>query len=309
MRKKVTIVGAGNVGSTCAQRIAEKGYANVVWVSSVEGLPQGKALDIQQSSAMIASDSRIIGTNSYEETADSDIVVITSGVARKPGMSRDDLLLANMETVKRVTESIVRYSADCIIIVVSNPLDAMSQLALHVSKFPRNRVLGQSGVLDSARFTSFLATELDVSVEDVHACVLGGHGDTMVAIPRLTTVGGIPITELLPKETVDRIVERTVKGGAEIVSLVKGASAYYAPSAAAAQMVDSIVLDKKRIMPCSTYLDGEYGIQGVFVSVPVKLGANGIEQIIEIKLTPEEHAALRKSAETVMELVEVMKLR
>ncbi len=308
MRKKITIVGAGNVGSTCVQRIAEKGYANVVWVSAVEGLPQGKALDIQQSSAMIASDSRIIGTNSYEETADSDIVVITSGVSRKPGMSRDDLLLANMETVKRVTESIVRYSADCIIIVVSNPLDAMAQLTLHVSKFPRNRVLGQSGVLDTARFTSFLATELDVSVEDVHACVLGGHGDTMVAIPRLTTVGGIPITELLPKETVDRIVERTTKGGAEIVSLVKGASAFYAPSAAAAQMVHSIVLDKKRILPCSVFLEGEYDIDGVFVSVPVKLGANGIEQIIEIKLTPEEHAALKKSAEAVRELVDLMKL-
>ena len=309
MRKKITVVGAGNVGSTCAQRIFEKAYGDVVWVSSVEGLPQGKALDIQQSGAMLGSDSRIVGANSYEETANSDVAVITSGVSRKPGMSRDDLLIANMKTVTKVVQNVVKYSPQCIIVVVSNPLDAMSQLALQVSNFTRNRVLGQSGVLDSARFTSFLATELDVSVEDVHACVLGGHGDTMVAIPRLTTVGGIPITELLPKETVDRIVERTVKGGAEIVSLVKGASAYYAPSAAAAQMVDSIVLDKKRVLPCSVLLQGEYGINGVFVSVPVKLGANGIEQIIEIKLTPEEHAALRKSAETVMELVEVMKLR
>lgn len=308
MRKKITIVGAGNVGSTCVQRIAEKGYADVVWVSAVEGLPQGKALDIQQSSAMIASDSRIIGTNSYEETADSDIVVITSGVSRKPGMSRDDLLLANMETVKRVTESIVRYSADCIIIVVSNPLDAMAQLTLHVSKFPRNRVFGQSGILDTTRFRTFLAMELDVSVEDVFACVLGGHGDTMVAIPRLSTAGGIPITELLPKETIDRIVERTVKGGGEIVSLLKTGSAYYAPAAAAAQMVDSIILDRKRILPCAAYLEGEYGIKGVFVGVPVKLGANGIEQIIELKLSPEEDAALKKSAEAVRELINIMKL-
>ncbi len=308
MRKKITIVGAGNVGSACVQRIADKGYADVVWISSIVGLPQGKALDIQQSGAMSASDSRIIGTNSYEETADSDISVITSGVPRKPGMSRDDLLLTNMKTVKRVIESIVMYSPNCIIIVVSNPLDAMSQLALHVSKFPKNRVIGQSGVLDTARFTSFLATELNVSVEDIHACVLGGHGDTMVAIPRLTTVGNIPITELLPKETIDRIIERTVKGGAEIVNLIKGGSAYYAPSAAVAQMVDSIVLDKKRILPCSVYLEGEYNIDGVFVSVPVKLGADGIEQIIEIKLTTEEHAALAKSAETVRELMHVMKL-
>ena len=308
MLKKITIVGAGNVGATCAQRIAEKGYADVVLVDIIEGLPQGKALDMFQSGPILASDSHIIGTNGYEETADSDIVVITSGLPRKPGMSRDDLLLANMEIIKGVTESVVRYSSNCIIIVVTNPLDAMSQLALHVSKFPRNRVIGQSGILDTTRFRTFLAMELDVSVEDVFACVLGGHGDTMVAIPRLATVGGIPITELLPREKIDAIVERTVKGGGEIVSLLKTGSAYYAPSAAVAQMVDAIIFDKKKILPCAAYLDGEYGIKGVFVGVPVKLGANGIEQIIELKLTPEEDAALRKSADAVRELVDIMKL-
>ncbi len=308
MRNKVTIVGAGNVGASCAQRIAEKGYADVVLVDIIEGMPQGKALDILQSGPIIASDSKLIGTNSYEETADSDIAVITSGVPRKPGMSRDDLILTNMEIIKDVTENVVRYSTNCIIIMVTNPLDAMSQLALHVSKFPRNRVIGQSGILDTTRFRTFLAMELDVSVEDVSACVLGGHGDTMVAIPRLTTVGGIPITELLPKETVDRIVARTVKGGGEIVSLLKTGSAYYAPSAAVAQMVDAIIFDKKKILPCAAYLEGEYGIEGVFVGVPVKLGANGIEQIIELKLTPEEREALKRSAEAVQELVKIMKL-
>ena len=308
MRKKVTVVGAGNVGATCAQRIAERGYADVVLVDIIEGLPQGKALDMLESGPVVSSDGRLIGSNSYEDTADSDIVVITSGVPRKPGMSRDDLLFTNMEIVKGVTESVVKNSPNCIIIVVTNPLDAMAQLAFHVSKFPKNRVMGMSGILDTTRFRTFLAAELDVSVEDVFACVLGGHGDTMVAIPRLTTVGGIPITDLLPKETVDRIVERTVKGGGEIVSLLKAGSAYYAPSAAVAQMVDSILLDKKRILPCAVYLDGEYGIKGVFLSVPMKLGANGVEQIIEIKLTPEEDAALKKSGEAVRELINIMKL-
>ena len=308
MRSKITVVGAGNVGSTCGQRIAEKGYADVVLVDIIEGLPQGKALDIQQSGAVIASDSRVIGSNGYEETAGSDVAVITSGVPRKPGMSRDDLVMTNMEIVKSVVENVVRYSPDCIIIMLTNPLDAMAQLALQVSKLPRNRVVGQSGVLDAARFASFLATELDASVEDIQACVLGGHGDTMVAIPRLTTVGGIPVTELLPQQTIDRIVERTVRGGAEIVDLMKGASAYYAPSAAAVQMVEAIVLDKKRILPCSVYLEGEYGIHGVFLSVPVKLGADGMEQVVEIKLTPEEQAALSRSAESVRQLVNVMKL-
>ena len=308
MRNKVTVVGAGNVGATCAQRIAERGYADVVLVDIIEGMPQGKALDMLESGPVVTSDARLIGSNSYEETANSDIAVITSGVPRKPGMSRDDLLLTNMEIVKGVAEGVVKHSPNCIIIVVTNPLDAMAQLALHVSKFPKNRVIGMSGILDTTRFRTFLAMELDVSVEDVFACVLGGHGDSMVPLPRLSTVGGLPITEILPQETIDRIVERTVKGGGEIVSLLKAGSAYYAPSAAVAQMVDSIILDKKRILPCAVHLDGEYGIKGVFLSVPVKLGANGVEQIVEIKLTSEEDAALKKSAEAVRELINVMKL-
>lgn len=308
MRSKVSIVGAGNVGASCAQRLAEKGYADIVLVDIIEGMPQGKALDILQSGPIVGSDSYIIGTNSYEETANSDIVVITSGVPRKPGMSRDDLVLTNMGIVKGVTENVVKYSPQCIIIMVANPLDAMTQLALHVSKFPRNRVLGQSGILDTARFRAFLAKELDVSVEDVFAFVLGGHGDAMVAIPRLTTVGGIPITELLPQETIDRIVKRTIAGGGEIVSLLKTGSAFYAPSSATVQMVEAIILDKKKILPCAVYLEGEYGISNVVVGVPVKLGKQGIEQIIEMKLTPEEEEALRKSAEGVRELINIMKL-
>ncbi len=308
MRNKVSVIGAGNVGATLAQRIAEKGYADVVVVDIIDGLPQGKGLDMLQTGPITGSDARVIGTNSYEETANSDIVAITSGVPRKPGMSRDDLVLTNMNIVKLVTEQVVKYSPKCIIIMVANPLDAMTQLALHVSKFPRNRVFGQSGILDTSRFRTFLAQELNVSVEDVYACVMGGHGDTMVAIPRLTTVGGVPITELLPQETVNKIVERTVKGGGEIVALLKTGSAYYAPAAATAQMVESILLDKKRILPCAVYLEGEYGIKGAVVGVPVKLGRNGIEQIIELKLTPEESAALKKSAEAVRELAKVMKL-
>jgi malate dehydrogenase len=308
MRNKITVVGAGNVGATCAQRIAERGYADVVLVDIIEGMPQGKALDMLESGPVVTSDARLIGSNSYEETANSDIAVITSGVPRKPGMSRDDLLLTNMEIVKGVTEGVMKHSPNCIIIVVTNPLDAMAQLALHVSKFPKNRVIGMSGILDTTRFRTFLAMELNVSVEDIFACVLGGHGDSMVPLPRLSTVGGLPITEILPPETINRIVERTVKGGGEIVSLLKAGSAYYAPSAAVAQMVDSIILDKKRILPCAVYLDGEYGIKGVFLSVPVKLGANGVEQIVEIKLTSEEDAALKKSAEAVRELINVMKL-
>ncbi|MBM3142236.1 MAG: malate dehydrogenase [Chloroflexi bacterium] len=308
MRNKVSVIGAGNVGATLAQRIAEKGYADVVVVDIIDGLPQGKGLDMLQTGPITGSDARVIGTNSYEETANSDIVAITSGVPRKPGMSRDDLVLTNMNIVKLVTEQVVKYSPKCIIIMVANPLDAMTQLALHVSKFPRNRVFGQSGILDTSRFRTFLAQELNVSVEDVYACVMGGHGDTMVAIPRLTTVGGIPITELLPQETVNKIVERTVKGGGEIVALLKTGSAYYAPAAATAQMVESILLDKKRILPCAVYLEGEYGIKGAVVGVPVKLGRNGIEQIIELKLTPEESAALKRSAEAVRELAQIMKL-
>ena len=308
MRNKVSVIGAGNVGATLAQRIAEKGYADVVVVDIIDGLPQGKGLDMLQTGPITGSDARVIGTNSYEETANSDIVAITSGVPRKPGMSRDDLVLTNMNIVKSVTEQVVKYSPKCILIMVANPLDAMTQLALHVSKFPRERVIGQSGILDTSRFRTFLAQELNVSVEDVYACILGGHGDTMVAIPRLTTVGGVPITELLTQETVNKIVERTVKGGGEIVALLKTGSAYYAPAAATAQMVESILLDKKRILPCAVYLEGEYGIKGAVVGVPVKLGRNGIEQIIELKLTPEESAALKKSAEAVRELAKVMKL-
>ncbi len=308
MRNKVTVIGAGNVGAACAQRIAERGYADVVLVDIIEGMPQGKALDILQSGPILNFDSNIIGTNGYEETADSNIVVITSGVARKPGMSRDDLILTNMKIIKEVTENVVKHSPNCIIIMVTNPLDAMTQLALHVSKFPKNRVIGQSGILDSSRFRTFIAMELGVSVDDVAACLLGGHGDTMVAIPRLTTVGGIPMTELLPKDRVDAIVERTVKGGAEIVGLLKTGSAYYAPSAATVQMVEAIIFDKKKILPCAAYLEGEYGITGAFVGVPVKLGTSGIEQIIELKLTEEERAALKRSAEAVKELVAIMKL-
>jgi malate dehydrogenase len=308
MRSKVSVIGAGNVGATLAQRIAEKGYADVVVVDIIEGLPQGKGLDMLQTGPITGSDARVIGTNAYEETAKSDIVAITSGVPRKPGMSRDDLVLTNMNIVKSVTEQVVKYSPKCILIMVANPLDAMTQLALHISKFPRNRVFGQSGILDTARFRTFLAQELNVSVEDVYACVLGGHGDTMVAIPRLTTVGGIPITELLPQETVNKIVERTVKGGGEIVALLKTGSAFYAPAAATAQMIESILLDKKRILPCAVRLDGEYGIKGVVVGVPAKVGKDGIEQVIELKLTAEESAALKKSAEAVRELAKIMKL-
>jgi len=308
MQSKVSIIGAGNVGATCAFRIAGKRYADIVLLDIIEGLPQGKGLDLLEATPIIGSDVKIIGTNDYEETANSDIVVITSGVPRKPGMSRDELVLTNMKIVQEVTEKVVQYSPNCIIIMVTNPLDAMTQLALHVSKFPRNRVLGQSGILDSARFRTFIAQELDVSVKDVATCVLGGHGDTMVPITRLCTVGGVSITELLTKERIDSLVERTVKGGGEIVSLLKTGSAFYAPAAAVAQMVDAIILDTKEILPCAAYLEGEYGISGVVVGVPVKLGKNGIEQIIELELTPEEDTALKKSADAVLELVKVMNL-
>jgi malate dehydrogenase len=309
MHNKVSVIGAGNVGATLAQSIAERGYADVVLVDIIDGLPQGKGLDILQAGPITGSDARVIGTDSYEETANSDVVVITSGAPRRPGMHRADMVLTNMSIVKPVTEQVVKYSPGCIIIMVANPLDAMTQLALHVSKFPRNRVFGQSGILDTSRFRTFIAQELGVSVEDVYACVLGGHGDTMLPIPRLSTVGGVPITELLPKDTVNKIVERTVKGGGEIVALLKTGSAFYAPAAATAQMIECIFLDKKRILPCATYLEGEYGIRDVVVGVPVKLGRNGVEQIIELKLTPEESAALKKSAEAVRELVKVMKLK
>ncbi len=308
MRKKITVVGAGNVGATCAQRLAERGYADIVLVDIIEGMPQGKALDILESGPVVGFDSNVIGTNSYADTAGSDIAIITSGVPRKPGMSRDDLVLTNMKIVKGVTEELVKASPNCIIIVVANPLDAMAQLAFKVSGFPRNRVIGMSGILDTARFRTFLAQELGVSVEDVAAYVLGGHGDTMIPLTRMATVGGVPVTEVLPEETISKIVERTVKGGGEIVALLKTGSAFYAPSAGVVQMVDAIVLDKQKILPCAAYLDGEYGVNGVFVGVPAKLGKNGMEQIIEIKLMPEEEAALKKSVDAVRELIEIMKI-
>lgn len=308
MRRKVTIIGAGNVGGTTAQRIAERDYADVVLVDIVEGLPQGKALDMLEAGPVEGYDSLIVGTNGYQETANSDLVVITSGIARKPGMSRDDLLRTNAGIVGGVTEQVVRHSPNCIILCVSNPLDAMTQLAYVKSGFPRERVFGMAGVLDTARYRTFLAQELDVSVEDVQAYVLGGHGDTMVPLPRYTTVGGIPITELLPPDRIEAIVQRTRDGGAEIVGLLKTGSAYYAPSAAIAQMVDAVLLDKKRILPATAYLQGEYGINGLYVGVPVKLGAGGVEQILEIKLTANEQAQLRRSADAVKELVQVLGL-
>ncbi|MSQ26066.1 MAG: malate dehydrogenase [Dehalococcoidia bacterium] len=306
MRFKVTVVGAGNVGATLAQRLAERDYADVVLVDIVEGLPQGKGLDMAQSGPVIGFDSTITGANTYEATAGSDIVIITAGIARKPGMSRDDLLQTNMKIVGGVTDQVVKYSPNSILIVVSNPLDAMAHLTLKRSGFPRNRVIGMAGVLDTARFRTFLALELGASVEDIQAYVLGGHGDTMVPLVRYTTCGGIPVSELIAKDRLDAIVKRTRDGGAEIVSLLKTGSAYYAPSAATAQMVDSILLDKKRILPCAVQLDGEYGIKGLFIGVPVKLGAKGCEQIIQIKLTAEEQAQLDKSAGAVKELVDAM---
>ncbi len=308
MTNKISIIGAGNVGASCVQRIAERGYADIVLLDIIEGLPQGKALDILESAPICGFDTRITGTNNYQETADSDVVVITSGSARKPGMSRDELLQANTNIVSEVIRNVVNYSPNCIITMVANPVDAMTHLAINISQFPRNRVLGLSGVLDTSRFRSFIAAELDVSVKDVFACILGQHGEAMVVIPRLSTVDGVPITELLPQQTINKMVERTIKGGAEIVGLLKTGSAFYAPSAAVAQMVEAIILDKKQILPCAAYLDGEYGIQDTVITIPVKLGRNGIEQIIELELTAEEKTALVKSAEAVRELVKTMKL-
>jgi malate dehydrogenase len=307
-RKKITVVGAGNVGATTAHWLVSKELGDVVLVDIIEGMPQGKALDLAQAGPVEGYDSRLVGTNGYKETANSDVVVITSGIARKPGMSRDDLLNTNAGIVAGVTEEIVKYSPNCIIIVVSNPLDAMAQVALKKSGFPKHRVVGMAGILDSARMRCFLAEALNVSVENVSAFVLGGHGDTMVPLPRYSTCGGIPITELLPKEVIDQIVTRTANGGAEIVSLLKSGSAYYAPAAAAVEMVEAILKDKKKILPCAAYLEGEYGVNGLFVGVPIKLGAKGIEEIIQINLTTEERAALQKSAAAVQELVGKLKL-
>jgi malate dehydrogenase len=306
MRKKVTVVGGGNVGATCAQRIADKELADVVLVDIVEGMPQGKGLDMLESGPVEGYDVNIVGSNGYEETANSDIVVITAGLARKPGMSRDDLLAKNNEIVRGATEQAAKYSPNAILIVVSNPLDAMCWVAQKASGFPRQRVIGMAGVLDTARYRTFLAQELQVSVENVTAMVLGGHGDTMVPLVRLTSVSGIPITELLPQERIDAIVQRTRDGGAEIVKYLKTGSAYYAPSAASVEMVESILKDKKKVLPCAAMLDGEYGVNGLFVGVPCKLGAGGIEKIYELKLSAEEQAMLGKSVAAVQELVDAL---
>ena len=306
MRRKVTVVGgAGNVGSTVARCIADKNLADVVIVDIADQKAAGIALDMLESCPITGSDSRVIGGSDYAQTADSDVVVVTSGVPRKPGMSRDDLLNVNFGIMKAVTEQVIKYSPNCILVPVANPLDAMAQAMYRLSKFPRERVIGMAGVLDSARMRTFIAMELNVSVENIHAFVLGGHGDTMVPLPRYSTVAGVPITELMSKDRIDAIARRTADGGAEITKLV-GTSAWYAPGAAAAEMVECILLDKKKILPCSVYLQGEYGIRDLFVGVPVKLGARGVEEIIQIKLTPDEDAALKKSAAAVKELVDVI---
>jgi malate dehydrogenase len=308
MRKKVSIVGAGNVGATAAHWIASKELADVVLIDIMEGIPQGKALDLLQAMPVEKRDCAILGTNDYADTANSDIVVITAGIPRKPGMSRDDLLNTNFKIMQDVVGKVIKFSPHCILIVVSNPLDAMAQAAFKLSGFSRNRVIGMAGVLDSARFRTFIAQELDVSVENVTAFVLGGHGDTMVPLARYSTVAGIPITELIEPAKLEAMVERTRNGGAEIVKYLKTGSAYYAPSASVVEMVEAILKDKKKILPCAVHLEGEYGITGLFVGVPVKLGANGLEQIIEIKLTAGEQAALNKSANSVKELIAVIGL-
>jgi malate dehydrogenase len=307
-RPKITVVGAGNVGASVAQYAVEKELGDVVLVDVIEGIPQGKALDLAQAGPIHGYDSSLAGSNGYDETANSDLVVITAGLARKPGMTRDDLLFKNAEIVGGVVEQIVARSKQAILVLVTNPLDAMVQLAWKKSGFPPERVVGMAGILDSARFRTFIAWELGVSVENVTAFVLGGHGDTMVPLPRYSTVAGIPITELLSKEKIDALVQRTANGGGEIVALFKTGSAYYAPAAAAVEMVEAILKDKKKILPCAAYLSGQYGVKGLYVGVPVKLGRKGVEQVIEIKLTASEQAAFDKSASAVRELVEKLKL-
>jgi len=304
-RRKVTVVGAGAVGATVAQRTVEKGLADVVLIDIAEGIPQGKALDLAEAGPVEGYDFRLVGSNNYAEIVGSDIVVITAGNPRKPGMSRDDLLKTNYNIVKSVTEKVVANCPNCIIIVVSNPLDAMVQTAFRISKFPKHRVIGMAGILDSARFRTFIAMELKVSVENIHAFVLGGHGDTMVPLPRYSTVAGIPITELMSKETIERLVKRTRDGGGEMIALLK-TGAWYAPGSSTVEMGDAILNDRRKILPCAAYLEGEYGINGLCVGVPVKLGAKGIEQIIEITLTLEERLALQKSAAAVRELVDII---
>src|SRR5262249_34420811 len=307
-RPRIAVVGAGNVGASVAQYAVERELGDVVLVDVIEGIPQGKALDLAQAGPVHGYDSRLTGSNGYDETADSDIVVITAGMARKPGMTRDDLLFKNAEIVGSVVEQVARRSPEAILILVTNPLDAMVQLAWKKSKFPAKRVVGMAGVLDSSRFRTFIAQELNVSVENVTAFVLGGHGDTMVPLPRYSTVAGIPITELLSREKIQALVTRTANGGAEIVNYLKSGSAYYAPGASAVEMVEAILKDKKKILPCAAYLNGQYGTKGLYVGVPVKLGRKGVEQIIEITLTPDEQAAFNKSAAAVRELVDKLKL-
>ncbi|MBW1893158.1 MAG: malate dehydrogenase [Deltaproteobacteria bacterium] len=306
MKNKVTVVGGGNVGATAAQRLAEKELADVVLIDIIEGVPEGKALDLTEAAPIEKHDAGIVGTNDYKDSKNSDIVIVTAGIPRKPGMSRDDLISTNAGIMKSVTQEVAALSPDAVIIIVSNPLDAMCHVAYDVSNFPKNRVIGMAGVLDSARFRAFISMELNVSVENTHAFVLGGHGDTMVPLPRYSTVAGIPITELMPKDRIEALVDRTRKGGAEIVSLLKTGSAYYAPASAAVEMAEAILKDKKKILPCAALLEGEYGIDGLFIGVPVKLGAGGIEDIIQINLTDEEQAALNKSADAVKELVDTI---
>ncbi len=306
MRTKVTVVGAGNVGATTAQRLAERGYADIVLVDIIDGLPQGKALDMYEASPVVGIDASITGATDYGPTANSDIIVITSGVARRPGMSRDDLLQINMGIVDSVTRAAIAESPDATIVVVSNPLDAMCHVTYDAAGIPSSRVVGMAGILDTARYRSFLAEAINVSVEDINALVLGGHGDTMVPLASYTTAAGIPITKLLPEDQLDQIIQRTRDGGAEIINLLKTGSAFYAPSAAVAQMVDAIALDKRRILPCAALLDGQYGVDGLFIGVPVILGANGIEQILEINLTDKEQAQLKHSADAVQGLVDDM---
>ena len=307
MDKKVTVVGAGNVGATAAQRLAEKELCDVILVDIIEGVPQGKSLDLTEAAPIEKHDAHLTGANTYDATAGSNIIIITAGIPRKPGMSRDDLLGTNAGIMKKVTEQVAKLSPDAVIIIVSNPLDAMCHVAFDASGFPKERVLGMAGVLDSARFRAFIAMELNVSVENTHAFVLGGHGDTMVPLPRYSTVAGVPITELLPQDRIDAIVERTRTGGAEIVSLLKTGSAYYAPASAAVEMAESILKDKKKILPCAVLLKGEYGIEDLFIGVPVKLGAAGIEEVIQIKLTEDEQTALKRSAAAVQELKDALK--
>lgn len=306
MRKKVTVIGAGNVGATAAQRLAEKNVADVVLVDIVEGMPQGKALDLMEAAPVELHDYKIEGTNDYAVTADSDVVIITAGIARKPGMSRDDLIKTNMNIVGAVTREAAKYSPNSTLIIVSNPLDAMCHVAYKASGFAPNKVIGMAGVLDTARFKAFLAMEMDVSVENIQAMVLGGHGDTMVPMPRFTTVSGIPVTEFIAEDRLNEIIDRTRNGGAEIVSLLKTGSAYYAPASSAVEMAESILYDRKKVLPCAALLKGQYGINDLFIGVPVKLGINGIEEIIELKLSEDEDAALKKSAAAVQSLVDFL---